>query len=45
MRALSAYKLGTLKDISIKLVLDIPNNATKKMIYDEITAYLEENLY
>ena len=45
MRAISAYKLGILKDISIKLSINIPDHATKKMIYDEITAYIEGTLY
>ena len=45
MRAISAYKLGILKDISRRLSINIPDHATKKMIYDEITAYIEGNLY
>jgi len=45
MRAISAYKLEILKEISIKLSIALPNRVTKKMIYDEITAYIEGHLY
>ena len=45
MRAISAYKLGILKEIAVKLSISIPNHATKKMIYDEITAYIEGALH
>ena len=45
MRAMSAYKLGALKEISIKLNVSVPGHPTKKMIYDEITAYIEGNIY
>ena len=43
--SISSYKIQALKDISVKLCISLPERATKKTIYNEITSYIKLNLF